>query len=649
MSGPMQPLTPADYFEIAKLSDPEISPDGSRVAFVQKQPNSDRTYESNIYVVDINGGAPERFTLSEGFDSEPRWSPSGDRLAFVSSRGGFGSQLWVLRADGGEARRVTDVVGGVSQITWAPDGETIAFVQSSQREERKRGLDLETDADYERSAPDPRVIDRLIYRDGRGYFDGERQHVYRVDLQTDAVTRLTEGEYDYQQPTWGDADTLYYLAKRTGVPDDSIIHDVIAYSIGEGSGKTLFRTATLNPSIAATPDGRIAYVTCPRQNASLENAHIEVVHRDDLEPIRVTDGLDRTVSSAPQWGPDDEDIYFLTPDTGRVLLRKVPDDGGGQPTVVGESNHVTGFDVTTDRIVVIDGRWNHPGELHALDERDGTSQLTDVNTDLVESRHISEPKEVWFTADDGTDIQGWILRPPGFDSANTYPGIVTLHGGPHHLWTTSGPRWHEFHMFAAAGYVVFWCNTRGSTGYGEAFRRGTERDWGGIDYEDLTRGIDYFTDRDYVEDDALFITGGSYGAYLGGMTLGKTERFRAAALTRGSYDRLSFYGTSSSGFKTSIEMEFGTTPWAEPELLWERSPAAHVDEITTPTLLIHGEDDYIVPVSESEIFYRYLKKNGVKTRFVRYPGEGHTFPWTGDPVLVVDHLERIVSWFDEHL
>ncbi|MFH5800292.1 prolyl oligopeptidase family serine peptidase [Haladaptatus sp. CMAA 1911] len=644
----MKTIRANDYHDLVSVNDPQISPDGDRVAFVRSAPDGDEEYEATVYVVPLGGDEPRQFTISEGVDSSPRWSPSGDRLAFVSTRGADDDrpQLWVMPTAGGEARQVTDVAGGVSQLAWSPDGTKIAFVQSSTEEDREEERDISLDGEeYEPGTPDPRVIDRKIYRAGTSYFDGKRSHVYLADLNDDSVERLTDGDFDFAGPDWGDETTLYFGARREGDPDDNIIVDVIAYDIDADEEETLFQTSSWGVSIAATEDGRIAYIYSPEENATLRQTDLKVFDRTTGETVTLTETLDRTLAIEPQWDPDEERVYFGTPDEGDQVIWRVSGDGSEEPQRVVGDGHITDVSVGSDALAYAKSEWDHPGDLFVSTPGGAeTHQLARANAAYLNDRAVGQPEELRFESDEGVEIQGWLLTPPDFDEDGQYPLVVEIHGGPHAMWSTSGTMWHEFQTLAAEGYVVFWSNPRGSTGYGEEHMAAIERDWGDTTMTDVMAGVDLVAEREYVDEGNMFVTGGSFGGYMTAWIVGHTDRFKGAVSQRGVYELSSFYG-STDAFKL-IEWDFDTTPWEEPEFLWERSPTAYVENVTTPTLLIHSDNDFRVPVNNAEMLYLLLKKNDVETRLVRYPREGHELSRSGEPGHVVDRLERIVRWFD---
>jgi len=656
-------IKPSDYYDISKVTtgqldtDPQLSPDESRVAFPIKEPASDTGYETTIYVAKLSGGEPKRFTSPGDEDVMPRWSPSGDRLAFLSDRGSTHPQLWVMPTDGGEARPVTNTIGGVTDYCWAPDGETIAFTQSVTATERRKSVDIDQskDTEYEREDPDPRVINRTVYRVHDGFINGKRSHVYTIDLPTDTVTRITHDEYDFLGPEWGDARTLYYTSAQGENSDDSYEQTLFRYEFDTGREQSITEftfpaSFPASPDLAASSDGRVAYPFRPPERATMQQTDIHILDVNTGEEVVVTADFDRMVrrlAQPPKWGPEEEYLYFTTPSPGRIPIWRVATGGeqAPEPVLHEAAHHVTGFDIGRERLVFAQSEWDHPGDIFvATPAGNDIRRISRVNKEYLQSRTVSEPEEIYFEAPDGTSIQGYVLTPPNFSTEATYPLVVEIHGGPHYLWTTAGTMWHEFQALAAAGYVVFWCNPRGSVGWGEDFMQAIYRDWGGVDYEDIMAGVETVAERNYVDADNMFVIGGSYGGFMTSWIVGHSDRFKAAVSQRGVNDIPGMYG-STDGYKF-LEDEFGAVPWEDHQLLWEHSPAAHVDNVSTPTLLMHAEEDYRSPINTSEMFYRGLKKNDVETYFIRYPREGHELSRTGEPQHVIDRLERILEWIN---
>ncbi len=679
-------FTAADYADLVRVGSPAVSPDGSTVAYVLRRPRGDTTTDASVFVVPASGGDPRRFTVSDGVDATPTFSPSGDRLAFTSTRGDDDrAQLSVLPTDGGEARPVTNVPGGVQHIEWSPDGTRLAFVSESTADERERGVDCDA-ADYERETPDPRVVDRLVYRRAAAYLDGTRRHVYVVDVDTEGddaadghsheVARLTDGDRDHTAPTWGDDETLYYAVSRRrdgGDPDDAIEFELVAHDVSRVDGadadddgdepdhddpvRHVTWGESWTPTLAATDDGRVAYLHTPTDDGPPVHADVVVVTCATGEETVVTADLDRTVlpDRGFSWDPAFESFYAVTPDEGDFVVRRfrIGEGESGESiesveheVVLGEGA-VDGLAVGADSVVVTKSAADHPGDAFAVDASGSERRLTAVNTDFLSSRTLAVPEEVWFESDAGP-VQGWLLLPPegtrSGDDREQVPLVVEIHGGPHAMWSTSGTMWHEFQTLAARGYAVFWCNPRGSLGYGEAFTKAIQRDWGAVTARDVLAGVDAVCEREEIDESHLFLTGGSFGGYMTAWLVGHDDRFRAAVAQRGVYDLTSFYG-SSDAFKL-VEWDFETTPSDDAAFLWEHSPVSAAHEVTTPTLVLHATEDFRVPVNNAELLYLLLKKGGVDTRLVRYPREGHELSRSGEPAHVVDRLERIARWFD---
>lgn len=668
----MEQLQASDFHDIGQVTEPRVGPDGDRIAYVQKTPDGDEEYSATIHLVGDSDS--RRFTVEEGVDSQPRFSPSGDRLAFVSTRGEDDRpQLWVIPLSGGEARLVADVAGGVANPVWSPDGERIAFVQQVRPEDRENGDDLDVGEAFDPEPPDPRVIDRTVYRSAEKYFEGRRGHIYTVDTTDDEVRRITTDDRDYASPDWADESTLYFAASAdVPDPDDAVEYEIFQYDTESGTRTSVHTSAGVQPHIRANADHQIACTYTDPDRTTLAQTELHVVDAESGTVAAMTATLDRTLGyqSAPQWGPDGRRLYFSTPDEGATALWTVEYDPTGEDQADPERllredwSSVHAAHAGPETVAFVRSEWDHPGELFVADA-DGSDerQVTTVNEDLLADREIAEPEELTYESGEARatwagreapnadavavdrERQGWLLTPPDFDPDEEYPLVVEVHGGPHAMWTTSGTMWHEFQTLAARGYVVFWSNPRGSAGYGEEFMTAIEQEWGAVTTADVLAGVDEVLDRDFVDEEELFLTGGSFGGYMTAWLVTHTDRFEAAASQRGVYDLSGFYGSTDWAYEL-VEQEFGTTPWEDPDFLADHSPTQYIDQVDTPTLVLHSDDDYRTPACTAELFHRGLRKEGVDTRLVRYPDEGHELSRGGQPSHIVDRIERIARWFD---
>jgi dipeptidyl aminopeptidase/acylaminoacyl peptidase len=496
-----------------------------------------------------------------------------------------------------------------------------------------------------------------------GYFDGRRGQIYVAHLADDPdvpgaggadgaggdrIERITDADYDHANPEWGDASTLYYtVSDGEPDPDDADEHTLLAYDTGTGDRAELHTITAWGTALAATADGRVAYRHVDPDRMSLRPVELRVLDADGAVHDPLAD-LDRSLArdAVPEWGPDEERLYVRVPDEGADALVRSEWDGGTVERVHREDwARLSGVHVGEDVVALVQSEWDHPGDVFLTTPAGAESRrLTRVNAGYLDGRAVAEPEEIRIDSGD-REIQGWVLRPPDFDPDRQYPLVVEVHGGPHSMWTASGTVWHEFQTLAARGYVVFWSNPRGSLGYGADFAAAIDRDWGAVTAADLLAGVDRVAERDYVDGDQAFLTGGSFGGFMTAWLVGHTDRFAAAVAQRGVYDLTGFYGSTDGAYKL-VEGDFDTTPWDEPAFLWEQSPASAARDVTTPTLLLHADDDTRTPASTAELFYRGLRTAGVDTRLVRYPGEGHELSRSGQPGHVVDRIERIARWFD---
>lgn len=670
------PVVPEDIYRLDWLEDPKLSPDGRWVAYVHVAVDKARNrYRRAVWLAAADGSSPPRpFTSGQGNDHSPRWSPDGTRLAFVSDRDGDRDQLYVLRVDGGEGRPVTAMPNGVRFPAWSPDGTHLAFVarvspDEREREARGEALRPPTDkwaAEHERvedkrrrdEADDPRVTTRLPYRTGTTFIEDKRGHLYLVAADSDpgaaASRRLTDDDGSWGAPSWSpDGESL--LATRERDPGaESLFMGRAIFRVPLDGGKPRqlvdapFSYVANGPAGAAnapetSPDGRwIATLRFPEDRATSRNTRLAVFPAEGGEVRDLTLAVDRSAMTL-HWAHDGT-LWCGLEDHGDLGLYTVSLDGEAT-LIVGGTRIIDQFDAGVGgRLAFVAATPERPGELWVRDG-DGTQRrLTDLHGALLAERAVITPEAIEYVAPDGLPVQGWVLYPRDFDPQGRAPLAVFIHGGPHTMWGPSfRSLWPDWQAAVGQGYVVFFCNPRGSEGYGQAFQEALHDGWGEADYQDILAGIDAVVARGGIDIERICVTGGSYGGFMTAWLLGHDTRFRAAAAQRGVYHLMSFYGTSDA--YELIENEFDGIPWQEVDKLWRHSPLAYADRIETPLLILHADLDYRVPISDAEQLFAILRRRGKTVELVRYPREGHEMTRSGEPRHRVDHLTRILGWF----
>lgn len=646
-------MVPEDLTRIAFVSDAQISPDGRRVAFVVTTLSEERDeYLASIWVVDTAGGAPRRFTGGPRRDVEPRWSPDGTRLAFLSERAPKEKlQLYVMPVDGGEPTKLTAFDSGVSSATWSPDGARLAFVSpvGGQREPESE--------DERRKSRPARVITSLKYRfNGEGFVYDRRPHVFVVSAEGGAPVQLTDGDFIDADPTWApDSQSIVFVSARHAERDQDDASDLWRIAVKGGSPERL--TATPGPIMlpAFSPDGAsIAFLARPGRNAFGRNIRVFAISAEGGDVACLTAALDRSCGAlqvSPLWSPDGRSVVVATEDRGDVGLWRVATRSGEAPRrIVGGDRVLSGYSASVDgRLLAFAASAPvAPAEVFVCGA-DGAEErtLTAMNQAWKERVALASPERFRITRA-GFEIDGWVMRPAGFEPGRRYPALLNIHGGPHAQYGDGF--FDEFQVYAGAGYVVIYANPRGSQGYGEAFAHAVVGDWGGGDYADVMAVLDEALRRHpFVDPDRLGVLGGSYGGFLTSWTVGHTDRFKAACSERAVNCQYTMFGTSDIGSSFNVVELGGPMPWEDLARYIERSPLTYAKNIVTPLLILHAEDDLRCPIEQAEQLFVALKKLRREVRFVRFPGENHEMSRSGRPRHRLERFRHILQWFGEHL
>jgi dipeptidyl aminopeptidase/acylaminoacyl peptidase len=646
-------MIPEDLTRLSLVSDPQLSPDGRRIAFVVTTLSDARDeYLANIWVVDVDGGAPRRFTAGPRRDLEPRWSPDGTRLAFLSERAPREKlQLYVMPADGGEPTTLTALDNGVASVAWSPDGLRLAFVSpvGGQREPQSE--------DERRKSRPARVITSLKYRlNGEGFVYDRRPHVFVVALDGTAPAQLTDGDFIDADPAWApDGQSIVFVSARHAERDEDDASDLWRVSLKGGTPQPL--TTTAGPVLlpAFSPDGRsIAYLARPGRNAFGRNIRVFTIPSTGGDAACLTSALDRSCGALhvrPLWSPDGRSMLVAVEDRGDTGLWRVAAQSGEAPTrVVGGERVLNGFSASADGRLLAFAASNPlaPSEVFVC-RADGSAErpLTQMNQAWTEEVALSSPERFRLTRA-GFEIDCWVMRPTGFVVGQRYPALLNIHGGPH---TQYGHGFFdEFQVYAGAGYAVIYANPRGSQGYGEAFAQAVVGDWGGSDYADVMAALDEALRRHpFIDAERLGVLGGSYGGFLTSWTVGHTDRFKAACSERAVNCQYTMFGTSDIGHTFNMVELGGALPWEDMARYIERSPLTYAKNIVTPLLILHAEDDLRCPIEQAEQLFVALKTLRREVRFVRFPGENHEMSRSGKPRHRLERFRHILEWFAGHL
>jgi len=645
---------PTDVFDLEVSADPRISPEGDAVVYVRSGfdvMTDGRTTALWTVGADGSGHRP----LTDGTDgvSSPRWSPSGDRIAYVAS-GEEGAQIWVRWMDTGQRSKLTSLTESPSGLAWSPDGDRIAFTMFVPGEREAFAPEMPSPPEGADWGPPIRVFDDIRYKaDGRGFVEPGSRHVFVLPAEGGTPRRLTSGDHDHGSPTWtADGEHLLVSANRRDDadrhPSDSEIWEI---RVADGSMRALTDRYGPDGDAAVSPDGRrIAYTGYDEEHLGYQQSHLYVMNRDGSGKRQLLSDADRSFGD-PVWAADGSGLFVQYQDEGRTKvgfvdmsggLREVTDALGGLS--LGRPYGSGSFTAAAGRVAFTLGRSDSPADVAVVEEGSEPRPLTGLNRDLLAHRELGRVEEIWYeSSHDGRRIQGWIVKPPGFDPSESYPLVLEIHGGPFSMY---GPVFAaEIQLYAAAGYVVLYTNPRGSTSYGQEFGNLIHHAYPSQDYDDLMSGVDAVLERGYVDPDRLFVTGGSGGGVLSAWIVGKTDRFAAAVVQKPviNWYSWSLYADMSV---SGLDDWFPGPPWENRDHYLDRSPISLVGNVTTPTMLLTGEQDERTPMPESEQFYGALQYRNVPSALVRIPDASHGI--ASKPSNLIAKVVHVLEWFDRH-
>ena len=638
-----------DIFNLEYVSEVQVSPNGKYVAYVRRSNDimSDSS-RANVWLASVDGKSHRPLLSSKKSYYSIRWSPDGSRLAYLSNEEGK-PQLYVRWMDTGQTALVTNVTSNPSNITWSPDGKHIAFTMSVDAKEKPLDIKMPKKPDGAKWSPSFQYITKARYQaDGRGILEPAYTHIFIVPADGGTARQLTSGNYHHngRLSFSPDSDKIYFSANRSDNWEyEPVEGDIFSVDM-MGHIAQLTNDKGLESSPVVSPDGKhIAYARRDDEKVMYKNSYLYVMKSDGTDAQNLTKDIDNSVSNF-HW-KDNKHVYFQQSVRGLAQVDVVSLSGSVKAVAKGLGGTTLGrpyvfgtYHAVDDVVAYTKGRTDRPADLYVTTRNE--RQLTALNEDVLGHKQLGEVKEIVYPSSiDGEEIQGWYILPPNYDSSKTYPLILEIHGGPNLAY---GPVFTaELQRMAAEGYVVFYDNHRGSTGYGERFALLLQGKYSSeYDFSDHMSGVDALIEKGIADPERLFITGGSAGGIASAYAIGLTNRFKAAVVAKPVINWLSKVLTADSGLY-QIPFQFPGKPWDNVEHYWKRSPLSLVGNVTTPTMLITGVEDKRTPMSETEQFYQALKIQKVDSVLVKVPGSPHGI--ASKPSRMIGKVENILAWF----
>lgn len=648
-----RPMMPEDLYRMKRISDPQVSPDGKWIAFTISVPDLEENYlNSDVWILPLTGGQPVQLTRSPKLDHSPRWSPDGKRIAFISTRDGV-ANLYLISIDGGEAKKITSSKTDLYSPIWSRDGQVIlcgSRVIPEGKEDRENWT--------KPTLPEceARTINRLLFRQWDRWLGDGRNHLFLIRIEDGSMKDLTPGDFDTPPVSLSsphdfdispDGQEICFVKNEDSMLAASTNHDLFIVDLNKQEEKRVTSNPALDSQPHYSPDGRyIAYVAMEKVGYESDRKCLVVYDKGKKKHARLTESLDRSVEQI-LWAPSSKALFFTSREEGRCSIYRVDLEMNMEKLT--EEGYNTQIDVTHDgKSLVFVRSYNHmPDEIFTMSAAGGeATQLTFTNAELLKELDLPRLEEFWFEGADRTRVHGFIQKPPGFDAGKKYPVVLTIHGGPQNMWADRFmTTWFTFQLVCSPGYVGVFIDPRGSTGYGSSFREQISRDYGGRCFQDLMKGLDYVIDHyGFIDKNRQAAIGGSFGGYMVNWIMGHTNRFQCIVSHASLYNLISFYGATEELWFP--EWDMGKSPWEEPELYAKWSPHVFAKNFKTPTLVTHGELDFRVPFAESLQLFTSLQRQGIPSRLVVFPDEGHVI---SGPQNNVRWWKEIHFWLENYL
>ena len=644
-----------DVFELQYARDPQISPDGSKVVYIRTKMDIMKDGKSSsLWIMNSDGTNHQKLTSLVKNESNPRWSPDGKRISFISNSGdGNGSEIFIYWVDSKQYSSISQLDGSPRSLNWSPDGKSIGFLMFVP----EKTLQLVSPPKKPKNAKwaeKPRITDRLKHEaDGSGYMREGFSHIFYISSDGGKPTQVTKEKYNHREFDWKSDSKGFVFSSNYNIDWQYDYRNSELYSINiDGSSlKTLTDRKGPDRGLAVSPDGKkIAYLGYNDKVQTYQITSLYIMNIDGGSKKEIKMNLDRSISSL-KWSSDNKGLYFMYDNEGNTKVAysslggkttKLVDNVGG--TTIGRPYGGGSYSISKNKHIVytMTSPYN-PADLVIYANGENT-RLSNLNYNLFKGKDLGEIEDIWYESSvDGRKIQGWIAKPPGFDPNNKYPLIVENHGGP---ISNYGDRFSpEVLLYSSAGYVVFYPNPRGSTSYGEEFGNLLYRNYPGDDYHDVMDGVDKMIDQGYIDEDNLFVTGGSAGGIMTAWIVGKNNRFKASAVIKPVMNWISKTLVADNYFGYAYSRYEGQ-PWENFNHYWSFSPISLVGNIETPTMVMVGLNDLRTPPSEAKQLYHALKLRKIETVYVEIPGAFHNI--SNRPSQLITKIDHILYWFNKY-
>ena len=644
-----------DVFELQYARDPQISPDGSKVVYIRTKMDIMKDGKSSsLWIMNSDGTNHQKLTSLVKNESNPRWSPDGKRISFISNSGdGNGSEIFIYWVDSKQYSSISQLDGSPRSLNWSPDGKSIGFLMFVP----EKTLQLVSPPKKPKNAKwaeKPRITDRLKHEaDGSGYMREGFSHIFYISSDGGKPTQVTKEKYNHREFDWKSNSKGFVFSSNYNIDWQYDYRNSELYSINiDGSSlKNLTDRKGPDRGLAVSPDGKkIAYLGYNDRVQTYQITRLYIMNIDGGSKKEIKINLDRSISSL-KWSSDNKGLYFMYDNEGNTKVAysslggkttKLVDNVGG--TTIGRPYGGGSYSISKNNHIVytMTSPYN-PADLVIYANGENT-RLSNLNYNLFKGKDLGEIEDIWYESSvDGRKIQGWIAKPPGFNPNNKYPLIVENHGGP---ISNYGDRFSpEVLLYSSAGYVVFYPNPRGSTSYGEEFGNLLYRNYPGDDYHDVMDGVDEMIDQGYIDEDNLFVTGGSAGGIMTAWIVGKNNRFKASAVIKPVMNWISKTLVADNYFGYAYSRYEGQ-PWENFNHYWSFSPISLVGNIETPTMVMVGLNDLRTPPSEAKQLYHALKLRKIETVYVEIPGAFHNI--SNRPSQLITKIDHILYWFNKY-